>query len=157
MVTIPIGRLVLAIGAAGWMAAMPYGGARAALFTTEIWQGSYHCAQGPTGLTLTTEIAASGQVRALFEFYDVTQNPSVPRGCFEMSGTIDPSLHLALVPGKWRLRPSNYVPVALDGILTGSDGLNGTIIGPGCTTFSLHRVTTGGAESGLTACIGVVS
>jgi hypothetical protein len=55
----------------------------------EVWQGEYECAQGVTGLTLTLDIGQGGQVRGLFDFYPVAENPAVPHGCFQMSGSLD--------------------------------------------------------------------
>jgi hypothetical protein len=131
--------------------------AAAAASTTEVWQGTYSCAQGVTGLTLTMNIGEAGQVQALFEFYGTSQNPSVPHGCFEMSGVLDAAGHLALAPGQWRRQPSNYVTVGLNGELSDTDGLSGTVTGPGCSRFTLNLLRPQVADNQPTACIGVVS
>ena len=110
---------------------------------TEFWEGSYDCAQGRTGLTLTLEEAGSpGQVAALFNFYAVPENPRVPVGCFEMSGLLDRRTRLLdLRAGRWLLRPFTYVAVDMRGTFNADfTRLTGRIAGPGCTGFGLRRV-----------------
>ncbi len=105
----------------------------------EIWQGDYDCAQGVTGLTLILNISNTGQAQALFEFHSVPANPTVPTGCFQMSGSLDTAGNLNLLPGAWLLQPPSYVTVGLIGNLDGQT-LRGTVIGPGCSTFLLTRL-----------------
>ncbi len=115
---------------------------------TEFWEGSYDCAQGRTGLTLTLEeatleqVGSPGQVAALFNFYAVPENPRVPTGCFEMSGLLDRRTRLVdLRAGRWLLRPFTYVAVDMRGTFDADfTRLTGHIAGPGCTGFVLRRV-----------------
>jgi hypothetical protein len=107
-----------------------------------VWVGQYGCAQGMTGLTLTVGTARNARMRALFHFYADPSEPSVPEGCFEMDGTYDSlSGHVELRAGNWILRPPGYVTVNLSGVVDASgESLSGTVIGPYCTKFALHRV-----------------
>jgi hypothetical protein len=141
-----------------WVIGMGAAGAEAwaAAPAREVWQGEYDCAQGVTGLTLTLDIGRGGQVQGLFDFYPVVENPAVPRGCFQMSGSLDGTGHLALVPGEWLLRPPFYVAVGLAGVLSGGS-LGGTIEGPGCSVFLLHRAPPQARQGKPSACVGVVS
>ena len=116
---------------------------------TEFWEGSYDCAQGRTGLTLTLEEAtleeeagSPGSITALFNFYAVPENPAVPVGCFEMSGLLDRRTRVVdLRAGRWLLRPFTYVVVDMQGTFNaGFTRLTGRIAGPGCTDFELRRV-----------------
>jgi hypothetical protein len=122
----------------------------------EIWQGDYDCAQGVTGLTLTLEVSAAGQAQALFEFHSVPANPTVPTGCFQMSGSLDTAGNLNLLPGAWLLQPPGYVTVGLIGNLDGQI-LHGTVIGPGCSTFLLTRMPARTQRDDTATCAGVVS
>lgn len=80
------------------------------------WVGTYVCAQGLTGLTLSITEATPTQARALFHFYADPRNPRVPTGCFTMSGTYEPSTgRLQLKGGDWLLRPAGYHVVSFDG------------------------------------------
>ena len=110
---------------------------------TEFWEGSYDCAQGRTGLTLTVEEAGSpDSITALFNFYAVPENPGVPAGCYEMAGVLDQRTRLLdLRAGRWLLRPFNYVTVDMRGTFDADfTRLTGRIAGPGCTGFELRRV-----------------
>ncbi len=104
------------------------------------WQGSYVCAQGETALTLTLRDTGAATVRGIFTFSATETNPLVPDGCFEMAG-VYAAPRLKLFAGRWLLRPSGYVSVDLAGTMT-PDGasLDGAIIGPLCTSFTLRRV-----------------
>ncbi|WP_202844332.1 OmpA family protein [Luteimonas saliphila] len=80
------------------------------------WVGTYVCAQGLTGLTLSIAEATPTSARALFHFYADPRNPKVPTGCFAMDGDYDPgSGRLRLRGGEWRLRPGGYQVVNFDG------------------------------------------
>jgi hypothetical protein len=124
--------------------------------TPEIFQGSYDCAQGVTGLTLTLELSPGGQAQALFEFHSVPANPTVPTGCFQMSGSLDSAGNLNLLPGAWLLQPPGYVTVGIIGTLDGQI-LHGTVIGPGCSTFLLTRMPAWTHRTDPATCAGVVS
>lgn len=111
------------------------------------WEGTYVCGQGVTGLTLRVVDESNGnvdQVSAVFSFHAVAENPSVPSGEFTMSGQVDRARQrLALRAGQWVDQPPNYVTVDLDGTgavsATGTMVLTGSVIGPGCSSFSLTR------------------
>ncbi|GAB0119410.1 hypothetical protein [Acidisoma sp. 7E03] len=121
------------------------------------WSGVYRCAQGLTGAHLTLVVAPDGTAEGLFEFYAITQNPGVPRGCFEMSGHLDQAGHLALAPGAWRLQPPGYVAIGLTGAEDGADRLVGEVQGPGCSVFALVPVAPGLPASTPSACQGAIS
>ncbi len=103
------------------------------------WVGTYTCAQGRTGLTLTLSAGIMGQLDARFEFYPVPGNPSVPSGAYRMAGWLTTDGHLALVGVEWIRRPPDYVMVGLSGRLAGGGRvLAGTV--PECDApFSLER------------------
>jgi hypothetical protein len=140
----------------GWAMGMSGAEAWAAKPAREVWQGIYDCAQGLTGLTLTLDIGPGGQVQGLFDFYPVVENPAVPHGCFQMSGSLDGTGHLALTPGDWLLRPPFFVAVGLAGMRNGSS-LGGAVEGPGCSIFLLHPASPQGRRDMPSACVGVVS
>ncbi len=104
------------------------------------WEGSYTCNQGLTGLALTVDVPQDGAARGVFRFYQVDANPGVPDGCFAMSGTVAGD-RLDLQAAGWLYRPWGYITVDLAGAVS-ADGatLSGSIYGPNCTTFELHRV-----------------
>jgi hypothetical protein len=105
------------------------------------WRGSYMCAQGLTGLTLTIEPGANG-LTAVFEFYPVAENPLVPTGRFRMEGFFDGTQRtLTLQPREWIDQPPGYLTVGLEARV---DLDWGVILGritetPGCTWFRLSR------------------
>jgi len=107
----------------------------------DTWEGTYDCAQGRTGLTLTIEPDGPG-VSALFHFYADPSHPEVPEGCFAMSGQVDQrGGRVDLAAGRWLLQPFFYVTVDLSGTIN-PDGtqLAGRVSGPGCSAFVLRRV-----------------
>lgn len=107
------------------------------------WRGDYVCAQGNTALALTIEPGKDGAFAALFHFEAVPDNPAVPTGCFEMMGRFTPMTgEAAFLPLRWLRRPADYVMVGLEGRLS-PDGsvLEGLVQGPGCSSFSVRRVS----------------
>jgi hypothetical protein len=116
--------------------------AHAANDTAGDWEGNYVCAQGPTALTLRISPEPANQVIALFHFHARPDNPLVPEGCFEMAGAYQPETgQIDLSAGRWILEPPGFVTVDLSGTVS-RDGsqMTGSVLGPGCTVFSLHRV-----------------
>jgi hypothetical protein len=106
------------------------------------YQGRYVCSQGVTGLTLTLEGTAEGNVVARFDFYAVPENPSVPSGSYLLSGIFfsDSSLHLD--PVRWIRQPPLYEMVPLRGKVVIEDGqlvYKGTIPYSGCGAFRVVR------------------
>lgn len=113
------------------------------------WVGTYTCAQGLTGLTLTIAEATPTRAQALFHFYADPRNPQVPTGCFVMDGRYDPATgYLRLDGREWLVRPSGYRVVSFEGdVDTEGRHFAGTVTGAraplrGCTTFQLARVAS---------------
>jgi hypothetical protein len=121
---------------------------------TGVWQGTYDCAQGTTGLTLIVSPSAGDGLRALFFFYPTAENPLVPEGCFEMSGVYDANADEAdFTAGRWLLRPPNFVTVDLMGDVDKSmTEMTGTVDGPGCAYFDLRR-SAGASQPLPRACV----
>lgn len=107
------------------------------------WQGTYYCAQGLTGVTLTIR-GDDAQAEALFHFYPVPQNPNVPTGCYTMFGHVDTgtgTINLESDESHWILKPPNYVTVNFRGRFSaGRQRITGRVEGPACSTFILRRV-----------------
>jgi hypothetical protein len=106
------------------------------------WKGAYGCAQGVTGLTLTIEDAADGQVSATYEFYAAPENPDVPDGSFRMTGTYDEG-KLVLQGSEWIEQPPGYLMV--DYVSNPDLGIDphhlfGGVQGSGCTLFTMDKV-----------------
>ncbi|MFI4994798.1 MAG: hypothetical protein ACHQAQ_03320 [Hyphomicrobiales bacterium] len=128
------------------------GGAGPALSATlaspEDWSGSWHgtyvCAQGVTGLTLAITPSGTRSVTAVFSFYAVPRNPTVPSGEFAMAGRLGAKAgRLALSAVSWTTRPAWYVMVDLDGDYDPRSGeYRGRVHGPGCGLFRLRRDLT---------------
>lgn len=134
---------VLLFSGTGWAQQPPEAEARTVLGT---WVGTYTCAQGLTGLTLTLAEATPTRARALFHFYADPRNPRVPTGCFTMDGHYDPgSSRLRLNGQDWLLRPGGYQVVSFDGTVDAEGKrFEGTVSGKraplrGCTLFHLAR------------------
>jgi outer membrane protein OmpA-like peptidoglycan-associated protein len=106
------------------------------------WQGKYDCLQGLTGLTLYLNQATPAKAQAVFHFFADTSNPSVPSGCFSMTGGYDPkSGKLKLIGEKWIIQPKGYITVNLDGVVDPfGNEFTGKVAGFGCKTFTLHHV-----------------
>jgi serine/threonine protein kinase len=103
------------------------------------WTGSYFCPQGQTGLRLTLKATSSGGLTATFSFYPTSTNVSVPSGSFALTGSYT-AKGFQLTPDHWISKPQNYSMVGLTGAANASDtALSGSIVSPGCTTFSVSR------------------
>lgn len=111
------------------------------------WQGTYVCAQGKTGLTLTIDRQDGHTFSGVFQFYPVRENITVPEGCFTVSGRIRSGGAVDIIGATWIKRPAGYITVDLHGRL-GQRGTNmsGTVATPGhgklCSRFDLTRTTT---------------
>jgi hypothetical protein len=105
------------------------------------WRGTYWCAQGVTGLTLSIKAVSEREVQAMFAFHAVAENPTVPSGAFEMSGVTGKRPgHLALTPIAWTDRPIAFVMVSLEGDYDPISGeYRGNVGGPGCSHFVVRR------------------
>jgi hypothetical protein len=116
----------------------------ATLITPDDWSGNWHgiyvCGQGLTGLTLTIKPSGLRNVSAIFSFYALPPNPTVPSGEFAMVGRVDERGHLELHATAWRKQPRNYVTVDLDGDYDSFSGeYRGHVRGPACGFFHLRR------------------
>ena len=133
------------------------------------WEGRYVCAQGPNGASLTIKALPywpgfqvylhrllmgwlrnpetkveevqpdHQQIEAQFRFYPLPENPGVPTGAFELTGTYNLALRiLDLYPAKWLERPEGYDLVGVKGVLD-EDGqsLKGALDGAGCGAIML--------------------
>jgi hypothetical protein len=109
-----------------------------------VWEGSYDCAQGETGVRLTVDESSDGDVGASFEYFPVGGNPDVATGSYTMTGTSADGA-LALEGHEWLEQGGDDAMVGLQadvGGRTDTEALEGTVVGTGCTTFSLDRVST---------------
>ncbi|MGW0178424.1 hypothetical protein [Nocardia sp. NPDC003345] len=101
------------------------------------WVGTYTCVQGDTGLTLTIESGG----RAQFRFYPVRSNMSVDTGTFEMRV----SFHAGLPRFEqvaWLEPAEGYSMVDLSATGLDDHTMSGTVLAPGCTTFTVNREQT---------------
>lgn len=101
------------------------------------WVGSYDCAQGATGLTLTVQ--SSG--RAEFAFYPLPGNPRAASGRFEMRSSFE-SDRLVFRQMRWIEQPGSYVMVDLIATHHDATVMSGEVVANGCTTFRLSRDTS---------------
>jgi hypothetical protein len=117
------------------------------------WQGAYGCNQGVTGLTLTIDASASGELTAVYEFYEVPENPGVPSGSFRMTGTYNEG-QISLQGDEWLDQPEGYGMVDYESnpaLGIDPNRLFGTVLGQGCTLFTMEKTDDGTAavdESG---------
>ena len=113
---------------------------------TGTWRGTYDCAQGRTGVTLTIDQQSGSDFSGVFHFYAVKENPSVPEGCFTVSGQVAGGGRVQANGTAWIRQPANYVLVDLQGQLT-SDvrRLLGVVTTPGygnlCTGFEVSKIS----------------
>ncbi len=125
----------------------PSGGAAGGAANSEslsgVWEGTYECAQGPTGLRLTIDDSRGGDVGASFEYFPEGGNPDVATGSYTMTGT-NADGALALEGNEWLVQGDDAM-VGLEaevGDRSDTEALEGTVVGDGCSTFSLDRVST---------------
>lgn len=104
------------------------------------WRGTYTCGQGQTGLEITLRPVGRGTVAGTFSFYPVPSNPSVPRGCFRVTGRMDQTGRFETSAGQWVRQPPGYQSVNLSGQIGANGGWSGRVVGAGgaCTSFSLQ-------------------
>lgn len=106
-----------------------------------VWEGRYVCAQGVTGLTLELRGSGGADVAAVFRFYAVPENPTVPSGSYTLTGVVRGDGAIDLVPERWIEQPHGYVMVGMTGVLDAATGvMRGAITNPACAAFDLHRV-----------------
>lgn len=100
--------------------------------------GHYVCAQGRTELTLVIEDLDGDDVAAIFEFdYPGGGGANTPaNGSFRMHGSFDARTGALRLDGdRWLDQPDGYAMVGLVGTLSKSGSIDGTVKGPGCSTF----------------------
>jgi tetratricopeptide (TPR) repeat protein len=105
-----------------------------------IWEGSYVCGQGVTGLILDVASASGGTLTAVFDFFPISGNANVPSGSFTMTGKYS-AAGVLLMPDHWINQPRGYGMVTLSGGQPSNDSqvFSGAVISPGCTTFFVHK------------------
>jgi TonB family protein len=113
------------------------------------YHGQYSCTQGITNVTIQfLRPEPSSDAVAIFKFEPSNSNQQAPRGAFLLRGTVDfNDGSFDLRPLSWLSQPPDYAMVGLSG--TSSDEgktLNGTILYPGCSWFSVTRI---GARSAV--------
>ncbi len=102
----------------------------------DVWHGTYECRQGKTAVTIRLH-HESDKLVGTFEFGALAENPNVPHGLFEISGTLSGD-HLVVEPGAWIERPQNYVTVGFAGEMNRDHRLfHGTIGDAGCGQIDL--------------------
>jgi hypothetical protein len=104
------------------------------------WTGTYQCGQGKTALDLTITQTSAGRLKAVFAFEADPSNPDVPSGSYAMTGRLAGGL-LELKGERWIDRPGDYIMVGIRATLTEDrpSAIEGTILGPGCSTFAVER------------------
>jgi hypothetical protein len=106
-----------------------------------VWQGSYHCSQGETGLRLEISTNTDSTLTAKFIFYPISSNPGVPSGSFAMVGKYSET-GIVLRQDHWIDQPAGYTMVDLTGLIStkGDHTFSGTVEVAGCTSFSLQHM-----------------
>ncbi|MEV0360792.1 hypothetical protein AB0H71_32515 [Nocardia sp. NPDC050697] len=99
------------------------------------WVGSYTCAQGETGLTLTVEPDG----RTEFAFYPLVTNGAARPGRFEMRATVDGE-RVTFTRVRWLEHPSGYEMVDLVATERTQQLMRGTVNGSGCSSFRVDRI-----------------
>jgi len=114
------------------------------------WVGTYSCAQGATGGTLSVEHIKGDRFDGKFSFYPVGNSLHVPRGSYTVYGEYDASSQRVLInPGKWIQRPSGYYNTIMIGSFdVAASTFSGYFQGiTGCTSFEAHYVPSRVAAS----------
>lgn len=105
-----------------------------------VWEGRYLCPQGVTGLTLELSGGSGAEVAAVFHFYALPENPTVPTGSYTLRGVVRGDGTIDLLPERWIEQPYGYVMVGMTGVLDRVSGvMRGRIAAPECDGFDLHR------------------
>jgi hypothetical protein len=107
------------------------------------WDGSYVCAQGVTGLTLTIARQSGATFSGTFHFYPPPGNTVAKEGCFAVTGHFVTGRRVFIGGSAWISRPAGYINVDLDGqIDAAAKTITGKVkvpaqYGPLCSTFRL--------------------
>jgi hypothetical protein len=107
---------------------------------TGVWEGSYTCRQGLTGLRLTIGAGQGSSLTADFAFHALPSNPGGPSGDFTMRGTYSND-RMVLTQDHWVQQPAGYdmVDLASGPPTNGGKSLSGSVTTPGCTTFAVQK------------------
>ena len=134
-----IRSLVLA-GATLWAVGAP-GQAVAQSRIDGVWEGRYHCSQGPTGFTVEVTSGSKGRLR----FYPLPENPGVPEGEYEIEILQHSIVSIELRPVRWLRQPPGYTFARMTGAAApGAKRLSGLVDAGGCSNFVLTKVERGG-------------
>ena len=109
-----------------------------------VWTGSYVCAQGVTALRLSIMVRAGGAAVATFEFGPHPGNAKLPRGEYQMTGTVRllprGQLQVKLVPDRWVTQPDGWQMVGLSATSDlEQQELEGRIDAQSCGELSVRR------------------
>jgi hypothetical protein len=105
------------------------------------WVGSYICAQGTTGGTLSITRVNGEHFEGSFAFYPTERNPTVPRGKYAVYGDYDAETQRILInPGKWIQHPKDFYNTIIIGSFdANAQTFSGYFQGiTGCTSFEAH-------------------
>jgi hypothetical protein len=103
------------------------------------WKGTYFCAQGRTNLELSVEDVEDDAFEVVFAFSVPTAQRLPITGSFRMQGSWDAKeRRLQLKAERWLDQPPGYEMVDLVGKVSRVGVIDGTVAGPGCTTFSVR-------------------
>jgi hypothetical protein len=109
---------------------------------TGSWEGTYTCGGGETPLRLTLLDVNNGPVEGFFEFGP--EDEAAPEsGAFRLRGDrTDGSLSLGGLDWIDQPEGSSMVGIEADVSEDGGDELAGTVVGAGCESFSVTRVSS---------------
>jgi hypothetical protein len=113
------------------------------------WNGTYHCAQGLTQLTviideITTKPQSDrSQIKGTLEFhFEGDGDWEEVEGSYHIAGDFDAKTRqLHLWGDEWIEQPSGYVMVGFRGQVKNGVAWAGMVEGPGCTTFETKLET----------------
>jgi len=130
------------------------GETKGAFFKGQVWNGSYFCTQGPTSLTIkvTSVEFQSGQeiIQAELSFVIETKSKKATKGSYTIEGVLESegrAVAFDPVPGSWKDRPSNFVMVGLQGVMSKVRGelvFAGSVPIFGCDSFELKATEVSG-------------
>lgn len=118
-----------------------------------VYDGSYNCLQGVTGMRLIILARPDGNMAARFKFGSAygangARLNRVPEGEFNMVGTWSGD-SFTLRGESWVNQPANYGMVDLSGQILGNGELKGRVLFSDCTTFQLQRRDDLSEKAGL--------
>lgn len=109
---------------------------------TRTWRGSYVCGQGESGLEVTLRPLGQGRLAGTLSFFPLPANPTVPRGCFRVTGQADAAGGIELRGSQWVRRPPDYHMIDLSGRLGANDGISGRVVDGACGQFQVQLVSS---------------